>query len=196
MLGYIRTLAEGIETVLNKIPGVEISITGGIDKLMGVLDKASGKLKDQMGWEELFEKKEYFSLVDAGNKGYKNGKNFTDNIGRVFEKLFDGSLFKGVDNSYDKMDLSSMVGKNVPKVQKIEGKGKNGAVKVEMSDEDIAYLRDSAERDFVAKIQHKTLAPNIKVNFTGPISKDVDTDKMYKRITRILKQEIAMAGEA
>ena len=195
VLGYIRTLAKGIETVLNKIPGVEISITGSIDKLMGVLDGASGKLKDQMGWEELVKKKEYFDLVDAGSKGYKSGKNFADDIGSKFEKLFDGSLFKGVNNPYDKMDLSSMLGKNVPKVQKIEGKGKNGAVKVEMSDEDIKYLRDSAERDFVAKIQHKTLAPNINVKFTGPISKETDTDKMYKRITKILKEEIAMAGE-
>ena len=172
-----------------------MNITGGIDNIISKINSASNTLKGEMGWEELYKKKDYIDLTQAANNGYNTGKNFADNIGNKLKNAFNGLSY----NPQSATDLSSMVGKNVPtspKVQKVKGDGKNGAVKVEMSDEDIAYLRDAAERDFVAKIQHKTLAPNIKVNFTGPINKEADTDKMYKRITKILKEEIAMVGEA
>lgn len=195
VLGYIRNMAQGIEDLLNSIPGIEVNITGGIDNIISKINSASNTLKGEMGWEELYKKKDYIDLTQAANNGYNTGKNFADNIGNKLKNAFNGLSY----NPQSATDLSSMVGKNVPtspKVQKVKGDGKNGAVKVEMSDEDIAYLRDAAERDFVAKIQHKTLAPNIKVNFTGPINKEADTDKMYKRITKILKKEIAMAGEA
>lgn len=191
VLGYIRNIAQGIENLLNNIPGIKVNITGGIDNIISKVESVSDVLKDQMGWEELYKKVDYVDLADAANKGYHTGKDFANNIGNKLKNAFNDLSYNPQSNK----DLSSIIGKNVPKVQKIEGKGKNGAVKVEMSDEDIKYLRDSAERDFVAKIQHKTLAPNINVNFTGPISKEADTDKMYKRITKILKEEIAMAGE-
>lgn len=191
VIGYILKMASAVENLVNSIPGVEINITGKIEGIKNSIEQASKLAKDQMGWEEVWKKKEYFDLTEAGTKGYSVGKNFVDGIGDKLKKAFDGLSY----NPQSEKDLSSIVGKNVPKVQKIEGKGKNGAVKVEMSKDDIKYLRDSAERDFVAKIQHKTLAPNIHVNFTGPISKEADTDKMYKRITKILKEEIAMAGE-
>lgn len=191
VIGYILKMASAVENLVNSIPGVEINITGKIEGIKNSIEEASKLAKDQMGWEEVWKKKEYIDLTEAGTKGYNAGKNFVDDIGNKLKKAFDGLSY----NPQSEKDLSSIIGKNVPKVQKIEGKGKNGAVKVEMSKEDIKYLRDSAERDFVAKIQHKTLAPNINVKFTGPISKETDTDKMYKRITKILKEEIAMAGE-
>ena len=191
VIGYILNMASAVEDLVNSIPGVEIDITGKIEGIKEKIEAASKLAKDEMGWEEVFKKYDYIDLTEAGTKGYNVGKNFVDGIGDKLKKAFDGLSY----NPQSEKDLSSIVGKNVPKVQKIEGKGKNGAVKVEMSEEDIKYLRDSAERDFVAKIQHKTLAPNINVKFTGPISKETDTDKMYKRITKILKEEIAMAGE-
>ena len=194
VIGYILKMASAVENLVNSIPGVEINITGKIEGIKNSIEQASKLAKDQMGWEEVWKKKEYFDLTEAGTKGYNAGKNFVGGIGNKLKNAFNGLSY----NPQSAIDLSSIAGKNVPKspkIQKVEGKGKNGAVKVEMSDEDIKYLRDSAERDFVAKIQHKTLAPNIHVNFTGPISKEADTDKMYKRITKILKEEIAMAGE-
>ncbi len=75
------------------------------------------------------------------------------------------------------------------------GTGKGGAVKVNMDKEDIGYLRDLAERDFVNKFSTATLAPKISVKFTGAINKDVDTDAMYSRMGTILKEQIAVAAE-
>lgn len=230
ILGYIRNVAQGIEDLLNKIPGVEVTITSYIDDVMAKLEKASKQAKEEMGWEELIEQKDYYDYGEVAKEWYEKSKSYTDKLtGKIGDKMsgFFGGLgnkatdwFQGIggktgglldkiknisNNPYEGKDLSKLMdkipdyvkgpGKKKKGVQKVKGTGRNGAMKVEMNKEDIRYLRDMAERDFVANIRHKTLAPNINVNFTGPISKETDTDKLYKRMTKILKEQIAMAGD-
>lgn len=229
ILGYIRNVAQGIEDLLNKIPGVEVTITSYIDDVMAKLEKASNQAKEEMGWEELIEQKDYYDYGEVAKEWYEKSKSYTDKLtGKIGDTMsgFFGGLgdkakdifqnmggktqsllekFNGISNNpYESKDLSKEFGKSLKpyipgsgagKPQKVKGIGRNGAIKVEMDKEDVKFLRDMAERDFVANIRHKTLAPNINVNFTGPISKETDTDKLYKRITKILKTQIAMAGE-
>ena len=76
----------------------------------------------------------------------------------------------------------------------MKGKGKNGAVKVE-NEEDIEWMRKLAERDYVARIAQNTLAPNIKVEFSGPITKEADTDGVVDHMVERLKETIATAPE-
>ena len=76
----------------------------------------------------------------------------------------------------------------------IKGKGKGGAVKVE-NEEDIEWMRKLAERDYVARIAQNTLAPNIKVEFTGPITKEADVDGVTSHLAEQLKEMIAIAPE-
>lgn len=40
-----------------------------------------------------------------------------------------------------------------------------------------------------------TLAPNIKVEFSGPITKEVDTDNIMSHVSEQLKEMIATAPE-
>lgn len=146
-------------------------------------------------------------LKDKATNVFKGAGDEVTDIFKGLGDKFSGFLdqFKSFsDNPYESKDLSKEFGKNLKpyipgsgagKPQKVKGIGRNGAIKVEMDKEDVKFLRDMAERDFVANIRHKTLAPNINVNFTGPISRETDTDKLYKRITKILKTQIAMAGE-
>jgi len=76
----------------------------------------------------------------------------------------------------------------------VKGTGKNGAVTVDMSDEDLKYLRDIAQREYINKFTTATLAPNIQISF-GDIHETADADKVAKRIRKILQEEIAMAAE-
>lgn len=76
----------------------------------------------------------------------------------------------------------------------VKGTGQGGAVKVE-NEEDIEWMRRLAERDYVARIAQNTLAPNIHVEFTGPITKEADTDGVMTHVAEQLKEIIATAPE-
>lgn len=76
----------------------------------------------------------------------------------------------------------------------VEGTGTNGAIGVNMADEDLQYLRDIAQRDFINKFSTATLAPNISVKF-GDVHETADAEKVAGRIRKILQEEIATAAE-
>lgn len=76
----------------------------------------------------------------------------------------------------------------------VKGIGKGGAVKVE-NEEDIEWMRRLAERDYVARIATNTLAPNIRVEFSGPITKEADVDGVAAHMAEQLKEIIATAPE-
>jgi hypothetical protein len=63
-----------------------------------------------------------------------------------------------------------------------------------MENEDIKYLRDIAERDYINKFSTNTLAPNVAISF-GDVHQEADADKVAGRIKMILQEEIATAAE-
>lgn len=74
VLGYIRNLASAIETLLNKIPGVSVEITSGLDSFYAGLEEAQQAVKDESGWTEYFKKMDYINLADAAGAGYRFGE--------------------------------------------------------------------------------------------------------------------------
>ncbi len=77
----------------------------------------------------------------------------------------------------------------------VKGSGAGGSLNVSLADEDIDYLRQLAERDYVARIAQNTLAPNIRVEFSGPINQTADVNAVASRIGQILRDEIETAPE-
>ena len=61
--------------------------------------------------------------------------------------------------------------------------------------EDIEWMRKLAERDYVARIAQNTLAPNIRVEFSGPITKEADTDSVMSHVVEELREIIETAPE-
>jgi tape measure domain-containing protein len=76
----------------------------------------------------------------------------------------------------------------------VEGLGNGGAIKVDMSDEDLQYLRDIAEREYINKFSSATLAPNVSFTF-GDIHEEADVDKVRGRLEMMMREEIAMVAE-
>lgn len=175
-IGGINLLIEQ----LNKLPGVAIP----------ALNKFEGIIKDGL-------EVEYMSIADAWNRGKAQGNDFGNTIKSgvgglanitqgMFDKLTAPATIGGA-NGFDFNDF--MVDGAMPVT---EPKGKK--LKVNMDKEDIKYIKDLAERDYIAKFQTATLAPNINVNIESTGSKDSDR-KLSERISKILQEEIAIARE-
>lgn len=174
------------------------SIAKAIDDVFGtnLASAVQGFSSKIQAWGDSFKPDSYVSLDDlrmdtkdivgtAGTWGEK-GKEF----GNFIDNWDFGSVFNA-DGSGG-MDFSQFATGGNPAT--VKGTGKGGAVKVE-SEEDLDWMRKLAERDYVARIAQNTLAPNIKVEFSGPITKEADTDGVMSRVVEQLKDVIATAPE-
>lgn len=187
VLGYIETMAQGIENLINKIPGVEVNITSGLGNLRNKIEKASGTVKSETEWIEYVKSKDFMAYSEGYAKGSNIGENIPDKIGGIVDKAT--KFLAGANKGFDMSKFAP-----TDKPQTVKGTGKDGAVKVDMSDEDLKYLRDIAERDYINKFSTATLAPNINVQF-GDVHEEADANKVAGRIKKILQEEIATAAE-
>ena len=143
-------------------------------------------IKDESGWQEFVKQPELLDYTEMAAKGYDAGSGLADKA---------SSLLTGFNPNLDSVggiDLSQFATGGNPAT--VKGTGKGGAVKVE-NEEDIEWMRKLAERDYVARIAQNTLAPNIRVEFTGPITKEADTDGVMAHVVEELKDIIATAPE-
>lgn len=182
-------------SVLTIIKDIATAIDGVFgSNLAGAVGGFSTKLKS---WGDSFKADDYVSLDDMrmdtkdiavtaeawGEKG--------KGVGDFIDKWDFGSALE-IDPNAGGIDYSQFATAGNPAT--VKGTGKGGAVKVE-NEEDIEWMRRLAERDYIARISQNTLAPNIKVEFSGPITKEVDTDNIMSHVSEQLKEMIATAPE-
>lgn len=171
--GATNLVIKGVNAIigaLNKIPGVDI---GSVGEFEGYF---SGGSLDYL---------EYGNVADAYKAGSDIGKNV---YGGISDKI--GSFKNSLS-----MPVTGMSDFGSPlKPMTVEGKGKNNKVDISMDDEDLKYLRDIAERDFINKFSTATLAPNISFTF-GDVHEEADANKLMGRIKTILQEEIATVAE-
>lgn len=184
VLGVIESIAQAIDTVFGS-------------NLAGAVSGFSNKLQS---WGDSFKDSNYVSLDDMR----MDTKNILETGSDWGAKGSDmGAFLDDWDFQGKVADTSVASGAGIEAVPygslsnpaAVKGKGKNGAVDVDMSDEDIQYLRDIAQRDYVAKISTNTLAPNIAINFTGPITKEADAEVIKGTVEQIMREEIANSAE-
>lgn len=187
VLKYIHNMAKGIEDIINKIPGVEVSITSGLGKFMDNYASMSKGIKDKAGFVDIMQEKDFIGFDDAYNKGSGLGKDLYKGI----EGKISGFTSK-LTGSGGGFDMSKF-GTNAAPLT-VKGKGDGGKVDVKMDKEDLQYLRDLAEREFVNKFSSATLAPNIQITF-GDVHEEADANKVAGRIKKILQEEIATVAE-
>ena len=75
-----------------------------------------------------------------------------------------------------------------------DGGSLDSAGQVDISDEDLEYLKDFAEQEFINKFTTATLAPNVTVQF-GDVHENADVEAIKDRIQEILEEEIAEVAE-
>lgn len=185
-IGYVVSMARAIENIINKIPGVTIDITSGLEGLQTGLETKITNIKDESGWKEYVKEPKLLDYSEMAAKGYNAGKGLADKASNMFSG-FNPNLDGGSGFDYSQFATAG-------NPATVKGTGKGGAVKVE-NEEDIEWMRKLAERDYVARISQNTLAPNIKVEFSGPITKEADTDSVMAHVVEGFKEIIATAPE-
>ena len=186
----------GIAQKLNALPFVNIDVVGLTGKAEAYRAKAQS-IASQKG--------SYQSIGNAFNKGFSTYDTFQngwakDAYGKGYSK---GSALAGkFSNLISGGGIGGMNFGNIPagagtagNPAAVKGTGKNGSMNVKLEDEDIDYLRELAERDYVARIAQNTLAPNIQVTFTGDINQEMDYEKIGPAVAQILQDEIDTAPE-
>lgn len=187
VLENITKIGKGIENILGKI-GIDVDITSKLDNIKNSLEKASETVKNEAEYTEYMKGKNVVELSTAYNigsefvtEGYdfvvNKVSNITDNVTLITDSV----------PGYDDLGTSS----NPATVQ---GTGSDGGLSVDMGEEDLQYLRDMAERDYINKFSSRTLAPNIQVTF-GDVHQTADVDQVAGRMQKILQEQIATTGE-
>lgn len=184
MANSVLSIIQGIAEAIDAVFGSNLSgIVGGF--MSGLQFWGDNmKLDNYVSLDEFrMDNKDIASTAAAWEGGGRKIGGFIDNWDF-------GSIFAAEDSGG--MDFSQFATAGNPAT--IKGTGKGGAVKVE-NEEDIEWMRKLAERDYVARIAQNTLAPNIRVEFTGPVTKEADTDGVMAHVAAQLKEIIATAPE-
>ena len=180
VLGYVKTLAQGIEDAVNKIPGVEIELTNGIENLE---KKASDKLKDiksKAEWEEVVKTKEYWQYSDKIKDAYQWGAGVEDKIADKLE-----NIELDIPGFTDSPLLESMK-------ETADNTGKI-ADSLEMDKDDLEYIRDMAN----SKYANKYIMPQIKLEMVNhnAIASDLDIDGIVDKMTQKVGEALAVSAE-
>lgn len=159
ILKYVQNVAQGLEGLINMIPGVEVNMTSGINKLIGKLEYGRNWTIKQNGYKEYIKPWENFDL----SKSYKAGYNWGANLGKSgLMGTSTGNL--EIPQAADVKDLLGNIDKNTGKIAKT----------VDLSDEQIKMLVDVAERKYVNNVNLTSQTPMITVQGqnTGNTEKD------------------------
>lgn len=182
VLNVIKSIAEAIDAVFGS------NLAGAVGQFISRGQNFADGFKDSNYVSLDAFRMDSKSTIGAIQGGLNAGKalgGFVDN--------WNFSGISGINPDAGGMDYSQFFTAGNPAV--VKGTGKGGAVKVEADSEDIEWMRKLAERDYVARIAQNTLAPNIRVEFSGPITKETDTDSVMTHVVNELKDIIATAPE-
>lgn len=180
VLGYIQSIAQGIEDLLNAIPGVQLSLTGVIDRAYNALADTSASVKEKRGLEDHFKAWDYMDLGNAYSSGYDWGANLSGNVSGFFSGIGGGSaddLLAGMQPA----DYLADIDKNVAGIAK----------SVDMSKEDLKSLTDMAERQYINQINLTSQSPVIQVSGTNTGNTEQDRAALANAIRDVLLEQSA-----
>lgn len=159
VMQYLQNIAQGLEGLLNKIPGVTMDLTSGVNATVTKLQRDRHYEKWASGYTEVVKPWENFDLGKAYNAGHDWGANLGKSglMGTSTAEL-------EIPQAADMKDLLGNIDTNTGKIAKT----------VDLSDEQIKMLVDVAERKYVNNVNLTSQTPMITVQGqnTGNTEKD------------------------
>lgn len=180
VIGYILNIAKAIEATLNLIPGFEVEITNGLDQFYRMVENASKTVKDKSGWTEYFKTRDYIDYGDAAKAGYKFGESIEDKL----KDLFEFSYNMPDTNLSDWYNQSSEIADNTGKV----------ADSIEISEEDLKYMRDIAEREVIDRTVFSTITVDMG-GVTNTVQNMTDLDAIPQYLADVMAEQMAVSAE-
>lgn len=187
VLGYIANMASGIESLLNSIPGVSVTITSSIDGLYSQLKAAREETKNSSGWQEIAPQLEQWDFQEAATQGYQIGQKIDDTLSNFSLDDVSNQISSFMNQDFGFGGEGGDIG-NVGSVGEV-GKIKND---VNLADEDLKMLVDLAERQYVAQVNVETNSPivNMKVdNYNS--NQQLDADELANQLNMVLESQAA-----
>lgn len=202
LLSTALTVVEGICAALNKLPFVEFDYSGITSKAQEYADKAA---------EAEGSKGEYQNIGDAFNEGmstfdtfqdgwasdaFKSGAAWGDGVADKVSNMFSGGmedldLTGGVDMSmFDNSDFANQTSNSLGDIANNTGKSADA---VDISNENLKYLRDIAETEAINKFTTAEISVNMTNN--NNVSGDMDIDGMVDHLSAGVLEAMEQAAE-
>lgn len=199
LLETVMNVIKGIAETLNKLPFVDIDVSGLTSKAKEYANKKA---------EAEGAKEEFKSVADEFNKGMNTFEAFADGWvsdafnqgaawGDAVQSKIEGMLgsfdpnslmnqtTQGIDmQGFDMNDMMNAAG-NLP--VSIE-QDKTGNKEVDISDEDLKMLKDIANRDYMLNYKHIT--PNVNINF-GDVRETADVNAIRDELQTMMENELS-----
>lgn len=194
-IGYIQVMAQAIQDMINRIPGVEIDIVTGLDSFKNDIISKSDKIKSESDWVEVMSSKDYMDYGTAGVNMYKKGDNIESGIKDTLANFgLDGMPeepyapeippFEGIESNT--ADIAASSGNTA-------GNTAAMADNMDLLDEDLKYMRDSAEQEIINRF---TLAElKLDVNNNNTLTQKTDFDDMVNYIANLTGEVLNVAAE-
>lgn len=179
-------IAKALQDLVNMIPGVNITITAGLEDVKAKILAAKSEVAKESGLKEA-KTLNPFDVGKQTSKGFNAGKNFASSFGGG------GGAKKPPSTSNMQPSMSGMGGPTKNKGSKNPTGGKLDKIgkidgDINIAEEDIKFLKDVATTKFVNK--YTTLRPEMNVQF-GDIHENADVNKILEAIEDMAEEAIA-----
>ena len=192
VLGILQALASAIDAIFGS--NLAGSVQGWRDSLGGWVDDTFGKGEEVMAKMNADDMKlGRFEYGEAWDAGYSFGEGIDQSIANFDpSSLFDTNV-PGADDYANLGSYGSGIGGIGSGVDDIAGNTGKIADSMDITEEDLKYLRDIAEQEAVNRFT--TAEINIEAPITNQISKDVDLDGIVSGLTGAVNEAVDIIAE-